>query len=276
MSSTITRALSENAFSGKEFAFLHGVGRCGRDVQPLLPWVAGASHVSCFDHRGHGNSARTPGAYLVENYVQDQVAWLKTRVAPVVLYGHSLGALVALGSAAQVPEKVRGIILEDPPTPNFLQQIPGTGYEATFKAMQSLAGSTQSVAQIAHTFGETILPLKNGQSIRLKETRDAPSIRFSADCLRKVDPAVFTPILELRWLDGYAYEQYMAAVQCPALVLIGQPEKGSMILAGEDQWIARHMKDPQIVPVAEVGHQIHWQSLANTGSLLSAFVLALD
>ncbi|MFO0882694.1 MAG: hypothetical protein U0894_00650 [Pirellulales bacterium] len=94
--------------------------------------------------------------------------------------------------------QVRGIILEDPPTHDFLQQIPGTGYEATFNAMQSLAGSKKSVEEIALTFGDTLLPLKNGQTIRLKETRDAPSLRFSADCLRKVDPEVFTPILELQ------------------------------------------------------------------------------
>lgn len=274
--STITRALSTNALAGKELAFLHGVGRCGRDFQPLLPWTTGAASVSCFDHRGHGDSPRTTGEYLVENYVQDQVAWLKSRPAPVILYGHSLGAMVALGAAAQAPEKVRGIILEDPPTPKFLQQIPGTGYETTFKAMQSLAGSKLPLSQIAKAFGDTLLPLKDGSTIRLAQTRDASSIRFSADCLRKVDPEVFTPILELRWLEGYHYEQYLSAVQCPALVLIGRPEKGSMILAGEEQWFAKHMQDPQIVPVPDVGHQIHWQSLATVGSLLSSFVLALD
>jgi len=274
--STITRALSTNALAGKEIAFLHGVGRCGRDFQPLLPWTTGAANVSCFDHRGHGDSPRTPGAYLVENYVQDQVAWLKSRPAPVILYGHSLGALVALGAAAQAPDKVRGIILEDPPTHDFLQQIPGTGYEATFKAMQSLAGSKKSVEEIALTFGDTLLPLKNGQTIRLKETRDAPSLRFSADCLRKVDPEVFTPILELRWLEGYHYQQYLTAVSCPALVLVGKPEKGSMILPGEDQWFAKHLKYPQVVSVPEVGHQVHWQALATVGSLLSAFILPLD
>ncbi|MFO0882693.1 MAG: hypothetical protein U0894_00645 [Pirellulales bacterium] len=49
-----------------------------------------------------------------------------------------------------------------------------------------------------------------------------------------------------------------------------------MILPGEDQWFAKHLKYPQIVSVPEVGHQIHWQALATVGSMLSAFILPLD
>ena len=48
--------------SGPRILFLHGLGRCGRDFVPLMPWLANR-RVTFLDHRGHGQSARADGAY---------------------------------------------------------------------------------------------------------------------------------------------------------------------------------------------------------------------
>jgi pimeloyl-ACP methyl ester carboxylesterase len=69
-----------------------------------------------YDHRGHGDSGRTPGAYTFVNYGRDCVAFLRGVVKePALLIGHSLGGMTALYAAAHAPELVRAAFLIDPP-----------------------------------------------------------------------------------------------------------------------------------------------------------------
>jgi pimeloyl-ACP methyl ester carboxylesterase len=53
--------------------------------------------------------------------------------------GPLLGSLVAAGVAAMIPQRVRAVILEDPPSPAFLANVNATPYGAIFRGMQSLA-----------------------------------------------------------------------------------------------------------------------------------------
>ena len=91
------------------------------------------------DFRGHGQSDRAP-SYLVADHTQDALAVFDTHVEqPAMLFGHSLGALVALAVAAARPEQVRAVVLEEPPAPAFLAGLPATPYFALFRALRSLA-----------------------------------------------------------------------------------------------------------------------------------------
>ena len=99
---------------------LHGLGRCWDDFAPIIGELTAWWHVHAYSHRGHGESARTPGAYRVADYVPDLVAALKDAKKKCVLIGHSLGALVSIGVAAKVPELVTAVVLLDPPGPGFL------------------------------------------------------------------------------------------------------------------------------------------------------------
>src|SRR5438045_742737 len=82
--------------SGPPLVFLHGVTRRWQDFLTLVPALTGRWQVHGLDFRGHGGSGRVPNKYRIIDYVQDAVSVLRTRVAePAVLYGHSLGALVA-------------------------------------------------------------------------------------------------------------------------------------------------------------------------------------
>src|SRR5688572_4782194 len=97
---------------GPPLLMLHGVLRAWTDFAPRWQLFA-------LDHRGHGESARAE-RYLVVDYAADAVALVRDRLPGVVLYGHSLGALAAVAVAAELPDLVRAVILEDPPAPSFL------------------------------------------------------------------------------------------------------------------------------------------------------------
>ena len=96
-------AFLEGPPSGPPLLFLHGLGRSSEDIEPLAMPLSGQWQVKALDFRGHGGSDRVPGGYHVADYVQDAVKFLEQREpgpGPVVLHGHSLGAMVALAVAA--------------------------------------------------------------------------------------------------------------------------------------------------------------------------------
>lgn len=89
-----------------------------RMQQPLARVLAGAGlHVVTLDLLGHGRSDRPadPNAYSVTAFAEQVVALLDHLGATqAVLGGTSLGANVALETAAIAPDRVRGLLLEAP------------------------------------------------------------------------------------------------------------------------------------------------------------------
>jgi pimeloyl-ACP methyl ester carboxylesterase len=67
------------------------------------------------DLRGHGRSARTPGRYRLEDYVDDADRLLEVIGEPAVVVGHSLGSIVAASLAQDRHPLVAAVFLEDPP-----------------------------------------------------------------------------------------------------------------------------------------------------------------
>jgi len=102
--------------NGAPVVLLHGVSSRWQPFQPLLPVLAEKYPVYALDLRGHGRSSHTPGAYNLDDFTRDVYQFLIHQVqAPAVIYGHSLGALVAINLAAQQPQMMRALILGDPP-----------------------------------------------------------------------------------------------------------------------------------------------------------------
>jgi imidazolonepropionase-like amidohydrolase/pimeloyl-ACP methyl ester carboxylesterase len=221
--------LAAGPASGPPLLFLHGVARCWQDFLPLLSAFALRHRVYCLDFRGHGRSGRAPGRYFVADYVRDAVAALEQIGEPAVVYGHSLGAMVACGAAAAAPERVRGVVLEDPPFETLGTRIFETQFHALFAGMRRVAeGPDRPVAERAAELAEIRLPSGDG-TVRLGDVRDGTQLRFGARCLERMDPAAFDPLLEGRWLEGFEEAELLPRVACPALLLAGDVARGGML-----------------------------------------------
>ena len=214
--------------NGPALVCFHGVTRRWQCFVPLIPSFCTRWHVHVLEHRGHGLSSRVPAGYLVKDYVHDAAAFVRNYIqGPVVLYGHSLGAMVAAAVAARRPKRVTGVVLEDPPFHTMGERIHDSPLGSYFAALRPLAGSTKPVAELARELAE--VRYGPGGSLRCGDTRDATTLRFAASCLRRLDPAVLQPIAEGRWLDGYHLSEVFLGLQCPALVLQADPEMGGML-----------------------------------------------
>ena len=263
-------ALSESG--GPPLLLWHGLGRRWQDFSTLLPWLTPRWDVTAIDHRGHGQSGRAPGAYHVPDYVADAVEYLKTtHERPVTLYGHSLGALVALGVAAECPELVRGIVLEDPPSARMLAGITGTGYAVSWRVMQQLAGS-ENIVRSVRVLSETIMP--NGK--RLGELRDPAALRFLAFCLADLDPEAMTTPLAGTWLNGFDPAATATRVSCPALLLAADPAVGGMMSAEASAMLAGSLQEGYLVNFPGCGHLLHGEHPEAVAKVVLPFLESLS
>lgn len=256
-----TLNVSTGPASGPSLILLHGVTRRWQDYAPLLPALTLRWQVHALDFRGHGKSGRaSEGAYRVADYVADAAALLRDVGEPAVVYGHSLGAMVAAGVAAAEPGLVRGAVMEDPPFHTMGSRIRETPYHAQFVGTRdALAAAHGSVDVLAERLAEIRLPKADGTgTVRMGDVRDPVALRFLASCLARMDPAVLTPIIDERWLDGYAQDDVLRAIGCPALLMQADESAGGMLTAADAARAAALMPRGLLVRVPGAGHQIHW------------------
>jgi pimeloyl-ACP methyl ester carboxylesterase len=262
--------------SGDPMLLLHGVLRCWQDYLPLLPSLSHFWQVHALDFRGHGQSTWVDGQYRVVNYAQDAVAALRSIGRPTVVYGHSLGAMVAAAAAAECPELVRAVVLEDPPFETLGKRIGETSFHRYFKDVREIARRGGSADQLFEQLCELrIVTPGDGQGIRLADLRDATSIRFSATCLTNVDPKLLDPLVDGTWLDGYDLPSILNKMRCPVLLLQGDTASGGMLYDEDAVRLQRELANCTRIRFPGVGHLIHWTETEATLRYLSGFLGSL-
>lgn len=96
---------------------LHCLGEDGEDWRGVVGRLAGTHRVYALDQRGHGLSD-WPGEYGFARWRDDAIGFLQALgLERVALIGHSLGAVAALLLAADRPELVDRLVLEEVPPP---------------------------------------------------------------------------------------------------------------------------------------------------------------
>lgn len=264
--------------AGPPLLLLHGVIRRWQTFLPLLPHLTRRWRVLGLDLPGHGQSDRMAGEYLVASYVRIVTSLVRSHIQePVVIYGHSLGAMVAAGVAAEAGELVRASILEDPPLDTMDSRIEETWLHGYFAGLARHAGSPLSVGQLAVELANMILvdPLTR-QSQRLGDLRDAAQLRFLASCLKQLDPAVLRPVIEARWLAGFDWPQVFSRIACPLLLLQADEAAGGMLVDADAAAVALRAGDCTLVKLRGCGHNMHVARTQDVANVVHAFLEGLD
>lgn len=252
---------AEGASNGPPLILIHGLGRRWQVLQPMINGLAKSWHLYAPDLRGHGKSARVPHGYRVIQYAEDIRQFLRERVKePAVLFGHSLGGMVAMWIAAQEPSLVKALILGD--NTIYANGLEGTMYETLFTALRELAARGGSVEEIAQGLAKIQLQLPGlDEMIPIGDLpgNDEAYLRRWAVCLQHADPEAYSMTLDRSTLEGWDAEAVLHGIRCPALLLQANPELGGLMSDEEVKHALEVLPLAKHVMLPTVGHALYMQ-----------------
>ncbi|MGA8943797.1 MAG: alpha/beta hydrolase [Thermoactinomyces sp.] len=106
----------EGPDNGPPLLLIHGQVMNWENYARVLPALSREFHVYAVDCYGHGGSSHDASKYSMSKTGKDLSGFVdKVIREPVIVSGHSSGGLLAAWLAANSPEHVSGVVLEDPP-----------------------------------------------------------------------------------------------------------------------------------------------------------------
>jgi pimeloyl-ACP methyl ester carboxylesterase len=197
------------------------------------------------DYRGHGKSGRVTGRYQARYHFADVEAFLRQKIEePAVIFGHSMGGALALSAAQVMPEKVRAVIFGDASLDleYHAQVMGGKGTVRHFAWKRSLAGRPV----------EELVPILAARGVPAGEAEE----------ISQLDPAVMEYHAEGRqreFLEGIQSVD-LAQIDCPVLLLQGNPALGGLLTDGEVVQAKQLMPQVTHVRFEHAGHDLGiWQ-----------------
>ncbi len=284
---------------------MHGVGDDGACWRPFVrrlhsrPGLADLL-VATPDAPAHGGRHAQPGQTIAwPDLLAEAIATAESLVArsggPIVVGGHSMGSMVALGVATNRPDLVVATFLEDPPLMQGLpgeglprQGLPGEGRaaESTGQADEPRAGRTQGGAASPAEATDPPVPVDVSefggwfaelQSIPLADvvaaartdhpTWDDEEYELWARAKQSVDRSAFSePVV---WVHADT-ERLLRNAPAPVVVAAGLPELGGLV-APEAQASLRSLPGWSVHRLA-AGHDVRRDAPDATVDLLADLI----
>lgn len=219
-------------------ALIHGWGLGRQAWEPVLPALSPYLDVRPVDLPGYGDAAPDPSSFA-------DTAHRLTSDLPTgsVLCGWSLGALLALEAARQLPARLAGLVLVGA-TPCFKQH--DDWLHAQPPAL--LDRFKQSVADApAETLHHFVALLNQG------DARARAHIRTQQQALAATDTPDTASLLQgLNWLDNVDLRPAVAAINMPALLIHGEHDPLMPLPAA--RWLAETMPHARLETVHAAAH----------------------
>ena len=199
------------------FVFLHGLTASGATLIPLLSELSDKFTIFVPDARGHGKSQPMPkGTFTADHLIEDTSSFIGhvSPSAPVVLAGHSMGAATAARVAKLHPEKVRALILEDPPW----LRLPNEPVNPADRQPAPLAKCADLQALSEEEFNKLDEGVGDGShhlTISMQKSE------------RLFDVAGVEP--NFRHTDDYLFNVAVEGLELPVLLQIGSVSSGSIL-----------------------------------------------
>ena len=252
---------TEGPAHGPPLVLLHGLGRRWQVFLPVIPALSLRWHIFAPDLRGHGKSSHVARGYRGPQYAEDIACLLRERVSgPAVLFGHSLGGMLAMWVASHHPELVRALILGD----NIIvvRRLHNPMYTALFSGLRDLARKGGSGEQIADGIGKIVLPVPNtDESVMIHELpgNDEAYLLSWARCVQQADADTYDMTLDGSSLEGWDGETVLRGIACPTLLLQGTPELGGLMSDADVALATRLLPHHTHVKFRNLGHALFIQ-----------------
>jgi pimeloyl-ACP methyl ester carboxylesterase len=218
---------------GQLIVLLHGLMGRASTWWPVARWLAEHGRVVGLDARGHGRS-QAHGPWTTQRLAAD-VTELLDDLGPAILVGHSMGALHGLVAAAERPDLVRALVVEDMGV-DFVGRSAADA-RAWFGALPPTWPALAAVREAFAGYGDYM--------IECVEERDGGWALLS-------DVAHTTEIAG-EWAER-AWWDVLARVTCPVLLLEAQE---SVAPPGQMERMAQLLPDARHLTVPGSSHLVH-------------------
>lgn len=242
--------------SGRPLVLVHGLMGRGSTWSRQLPWLTKLGEVFTYDapwHRGQGVADAFP--ISTERFVADLGEAVARLARPAIMVGHSMGALHSWCLAAERPEMVAAVVVEDM-APDFRGRTTGP-WEPWLHALPMEFATAQ---QVYDEFGPVA-----GRYFLEAFDRTATGWRLHGDPRRWIEIAA-------EWgTRGYWSQWYSVSV--PALLL----EAGNSVTPpGQMATMAATGFRTTYVRIPGAGHLIHDDAPSRYREAVEAFVATVD
>lgn len=269
---------AEGPRNGPPLVLLHGLGRRWQVFLPIIPALSLRWHIFVPDLRGHGKSSHVARGYHGPQFCSDIAKLVREHIGePVVLFGHSLGGMLAMSVASTDGDFVRALILGD----NMIvgRDLRHPMYTALFAGLRDAARAGGSIEHIAKQIGDIILPVpgtNESLAIRQLPGNDEPYLLAWARCVQLVDPETYEMTLDGSSLEGWDGERVLRGITCPTLLLQGAPQMGGLMSDSDVELAARILRRPVHVKFKNLGHALFIQQPEPVLRAVTNFLEALE
>ena len=238
---------------------LHGITDNGLCWSRVAHDLEGSHNVIMTDARGHGRSDGIATGFSINILADDAAAVIRALdLEKPFLFGHSMGAITAATVAAQYPELIRAIVLEDPPlvdklaTQTNAEQQGQQAWQWVFdlKALRREERIAKGFAMNPNWVEEEIIPWADSKA------------EFHTDVLGPALAAV----------PNATWREVMSRIECPILLITGDPELHAIVTPEVAQEAAQIWKHGEVVHISGAGHNIHRDRYDETMAAVRAFL----
>lgn len=231
---------------------LHASLMRSEDWENIFPRLATRYRTIAYDHRGHGKSDRAPD-YTLRAFASDAERVVRdVAQPPAILIGHSLGALAALAVAAEAPEHVAALVLEEPALGYGAPWAPAT-YAPLRDALA--AGDPAALRKAVDRFP---LPSPGPRGERTYgEMRGFYAAERVLTYFSGVDPAFIDAKLRGDEDAKTLVAGWLERVAVPTLLLAGEPRLGSNVDDPAEWRLKKAIRDLTVKRFPGTGHVIH-------------------
>ena len=253
----------EGANNGRPLILIHGGSARWQAFANIIPELSANHHLFALDLRGHGQSGRADGQYAVTDYARDITAFIQAVVnEPPILLGHSLGGIVALMAAAQMPGELVALIIGDSPLTASTWQTVLENDRDGLITWRDLSAQPYTLEQMYEAVKDS--PTRHpedGRSVPLRDVfgEEHDIYDWIAPNLYYLDSDVLTILIGEydRAAAGYEMTCLMPAIDCPVLLLQADPNTGGLVTDAEVAAAMKLLRQPTHIRLKGISHVLH-------------------
>jgi len=239
--------------TGVPLVLLHGVTDSNASMRPMMAELPKGIRAIAISQRGHGDSSKPAGPYTTEAMVADAAeAMDKLGVRRAVIFGHSMGSIVAQRFALKHPERTAGLILEgafpglkgNPVVEDFYREI------ADLPAIDAAFARGFQESTLARPVPPAFLDLVVAES-------------------QKLPAQAFRDIIRDQMADDIGPE--LAGIRAPTLLLWG--DQDGFVRRGDQDRLLAGIGGSTLVVFEGTGHDPHWEEPGRAARLVGDFAL---